>query len=61
MQAYLVPALARSNLKVLTEAYVCRINTEYVFGSVIAKSVEFKYGGSIHRVFAEREVILSAG
>ncbi|EKM50075.1 uncharacterized protein PHACADRAFT_213839 [Phanerochaete carnosa HHB-10118-sp] len=59
--AYLLPILDRPNLKVLTEAYVCRILTEGEGESVVARGVEFEHGGRTQKAFAAREVILSAG
>ncbi|GJE90581.1 GMC family oxidoreductase [Phanerochaete sordida] len=60
-KAYLLPALARPNLKVLTEAYVTRIVTRIEDGIAVARGVEFEYGGEPRAVSATREVILSAG
>ncbi|EKM50939.1 uncharacterized protein PHACADRAFT_262842 [Phanerochaete carnosa HHB-10118-sp] len=59
--AYLLPALDRANLKILTEAYVCRIVTEMEAGGVVARAVEFEHGGKQYTVSAAREVIVSAG
>lgn len=53
--------MERSNLKVMTEAYVCHITTEKTADAVFARGVEFEYGGKRYSVFAGREVILSAG
>ncbi|EKM58756.1 uncharacterized protein PHACADRAFT_135864 [Phanerochaete carnosa HHB-10118-sp] len=50
--------LQRPNLKVLTEAYVCRILTEGRGENVVARGVEFKHGGRMQKVFAAREIIL---
>ena len=60
-QAYILPALDRPNLKVLTEAYVCHIVMQEVPSGIAAQSVEFDYGGSTHKVLSGREVILCAG
>ncbi|GJE91044.1 GMC family oxidoreductase [Phanerochaete sordida] len=60
--AYILPVLHRSNLKVLTEAYVRRIITEGdEDGGVIARGVDFEHGGKLVTAVAGREVILSAG
>ncbi|OBZ73019.1 Glucose oxidase [Grifola frondosa] len=58
---YLLPALDRPNLHVLTEAYVSKIITSKNGGEVVASGVEFEYAGATHRVDAGKEVILSAG
>ena len=55
--AYLRPVLGRPNLRVLTHALATRI----VFEGRKAVSVEYTYGGTTHRVRANREVILSGG
>ncbi|KFY82533.1 hypothetical protein V500_10475 [Pseudogymnoascus sp. VKM F-4518 (FW-2643)] len=61
---YLAPILGRKNLKILTEATVCRILLEKgesvpeVEPSLNAKGVVFQHGGSTHSVFATHEVIL---
>jgi choline dehydrogenase len=55
--AYLRPAMARPNLRVLTHALVTRI----VFEGRKAVGVEYTRGGSTHRVRADREVVLSGG
>lgn len=55
--AYLVPALARTNVQVLSSARAVRIVVEK--GRAIA--VEFLRDGRVQRVEAEREVVLAAG
>jgi choline dehydrogenase len=55
--AYLRPAMARPNLRVLTHALATRI----VFEGRKAVGVEYTQGGATHRVRADREVILSGG
>ncbi|MBT5433874.1 MAG: choline dehydrogenase [Alphaproteobacteria bacterium] len=55
--AYLRPAMARPNLKVVTRALTRRI----LFEGKRAIGVEYEQGGEIHNVHAEREVILSGG
>jgi choline dehydrogenase len=55
--AYLRPAMTRSNLKVITRALVSRI----LFDGRRAIGVEYLRGGSTHRVDAEVEVILCGG
>jgi choline dehydrogenase-like flavoprotein len=56
-KAYLAPAMARANLTVLTGVQVTRIVTE----GRRATGVEFRRGGSVERLAAAREVLLSAG
>ncbi|KAH9886305.1 GMC oxidoreductase [Cubamyces lactineus] len=59
---YLLPALDRPNLRVLTEAYVTRIITETTDdGTVVARALEFEHGGKTHSVCVGKEAILSAG
>ena len=60
-QAYLIPALDRPNLKVLTNAHVNKILIDATGEHAIASGVEFEHGGSIHTVHCKKEVILSAG
>jgi len=55
--AYLKPALNRSNLKVITGALTQRL----VLEGKKAVGVEFVQGGETHVIKANREVILSAG
>ncbi|HKW95108.1 MAG TPA: GMC family oxidoreductase N-terminal domain-containing protein [Methylomirabilota bacterium] len=55
--AFLGPVRHRSNLRVRTHGYVTRI----WFEGRRASGVEFVAGGQIHRVTAEREVIVSGG
>jgi len=55
--AYLRPAMTRSNLKVITHALVSRI----LFDGRRAIGVEYLRGGSLHRVDANVEVILCGG
>ncbi|KAI0695502.1 GMC oxidoreductase [Cerioporus squamosus] len=57
---YLIPALSRPKLAVLTGAYVRRLVTRNE-GEVVATGVEFEHGGKIHTVNVSREVILCAG
>ena len=56
-RAYLRPAMRRRNLSVVTGALVSRI----VVDKGVAKGVEFLSQNSVHKVGAEREVLLSAG
>ena len=56
-KAYLYPARRRSNLRVIQHALATRV----VFDGKRAVGVEFERGGRLHRVRAEREVILSGG
>ncbi|MBV9523634.1 MAG: choline dehydrogenase [Alphaproteobacteria bacterium] len=55
--AYLQPALTRPNLIVATRAHATRI----LFAGARAIGVEFRRGGRLRRVMAQREVILSGG
>jgi choline dehydrogenase len=55
--AYLKPAMARSNLRVVTHALAGRI----LFEGKRAVGVAYTQGGREHRVTARREVILSGG
>jgi choline dehydrogenase len=55
--AYLRPAMTRSNLKVITHALVSRI----LFDGRRAIGVEYLRGGTTHRVDANVEVILCGG
>ncbi|CAG9829754.1 unnamed protein product [Diabrotica balteata] len=57
--AFIIPFLNRTNLKVLTQSYVIKI--EISKRTKIAKSVLFTKGGYTYRVKAKKEVILSAG
>ncbi len=59
-QGYLVPALSRPNLAVLTGAYVRRLLTK-IKGEVVATGVEFEHDGKIHTVNVSREALLCAG
>ncbi|XP_054709909.1 uncharacterized protein LOC129219656 [Uloborus diversus] len=56
-KAYLVPAENRTNLDILTDAYVRKIIIE----KGRAVGVQFDHEGSTYEVKAKREVILSAG
>ncbi len=55
--AYLKPARARENLKVITNALTKRI----LLNNKVATGVEYQIGGQTHTVSANKEVILSAG
>jgi choline dehydrogenase-like flavoprotein len=55
--AYLAPARRRSNLQIRTRTLASRI----VFAGHRAVAVEYRRGGRIERVHAQREVILAAG
>ncbi len=55
--AYLKPAMARPNLKVITHAMATRI----VFAGRRAVGLEYSHGGATHRVNVSAEVILSGG
>jgi choline dehydrogenase len=56
-RAYLAPARKRSNLKVVTNALVERIETS----TGRASGVVYKRGDAEHRALARREIILSSG
>ncbi|KAG8190897.1 hypothetical protein JTE90_010322 [Oedothorax gibbosus] len=56
-KAYLVPAENRTNLDIITNAFVRKIEIE----DGRAQGVEFDHGGETYTVKAKREVILSAG
>ncbi|EED82946.1 hypothetical GMC oxidoreductase [Postia placenta Mad-698-R] len=58
---YLLPAIHRPNLKVLTEAYVNEFVTRHEGDKLTATGVEFEHGGNVYQVHATKEVILSAG
>ncbi|HEY0270209.1 MAG TPA: GMC family oxidoreductase N-terminal domain-containing protein [Sphingomonas sp.] len=55
--AYLKPAMARPNLRVVTHALASRI----LFEGRCAVGVAYRHGGVEHRATARREVILSGG
>ncbi|CAH1115144.1 unnamed protein product [Psylliodes chrysocephalus] len=57
--AYITPFLSRSNLRVLTQSYVTKIEIDKT--TKTAKSVIFTNEGNTYRVRAKMEVILSAG
>ena len=56
-KAYLVPALARPNLQVITNAHATRILLE----GKRAVGVEYRQGGELKQLKAAREVLLCAG
>ena len=60
LQAYLVPALNRPSLKIMTDSYVHKILTGRAGDEVVATGVQFEHGGKIP-VVAAKEVIVSAG
>jgi choline dehydrogenase-like flavoprotein len=55
--AYLKPVLSRKNLTLKTGVFVTKITMR----GTRATGVEYSQGGAIHRVSADREVVLSAG
>jgi choline dehydrogenase len=55
--AYLAPARARGNLRILTDALVTRV----LIAEGRASGVEYQQGGERRQLAAEREVILAAG
>jgi choline dehydrogenase-like flavoprotein len=56
-KAYLTPVLSRPNLQVITHAHVTRV----VLEGRRAVGVEYRQGGQLHLVRAEREVLVCAG
>ncbi len=56
-RAFLLPAMGRPNLKIITGAFTKQIIIE----NDIAKGVEIAIGNSTQKWFAKKEVILSAG
>ncbi|EST04625.1 Glucose-methanol-choline oxidoreductase, N-terminal [Kalmanozyma brasiliensis GHG001] len=59
--AYLFPNQARSNLDVLTNALVSKVNFANVSGGLCANGVSFTSNGQTYTVQAKKEVILSGG
>ncbi|KAH8422497.1 GMC family oxidoreductase [Aspergillus melleus] len=57
--AFLRPHEGWDNLKVLSEATVCKILHDQDTGT--ATGVEFLYQGTLHRIFPSEEIILAAG
>ena len=55
--AFLIPILERPNLTVQTSAVVTRL----LFEKTRAVGVEYIYQGTLHQVFVDQEIILSAG
>lgn len=55
--AYLKPAMGRSNLKVVTGALTHKV----ILNGKRATGIRYEAGGKVHEVNARREVILSAG
>ncbi|HEY9642840.1 MAG TPA: GMC family oxidoreductase N-terminal domain-containing protein [Coleofasciculaceae cyanobacterium] len=55
--AFLVPILERPNLTVQTSALVTRL----LFEGTRAVGVEYQHQGTLHQVYVDQEVILSAG
>ena len=58
---YLIPSLARSNLKVLTDALATRLILNAATSSISVDGVEFIHKGTSYTVTSKRETILSAG
>ena len=56
-KAYLTPNLSRPNLQVITGAHAMRVLME----GRRAVGVEYRLGGTLHRLQAQREVVLCAG
>lgn len=59
--AYYAPVSDRSNLTVITEAYVEKINTEKSAHGISARGVQYTRQGEVYTVHAQKEVILAAG
>lgn len=59
--AYYAPVSDRTNLHVITEAFVEKIILEHSSQGVSASGVQFTHQGKSQRVSAQREVILAAG
>lgn len=57
---YLAPNIHRQNLKLLTDAIVCKILLEKN-STLSAWGVEFSYAGARHQVYSRTEVILCTG
>ena len=55
--AHLRPALARGNIKLITNALVEKIN----FEGKTARSISFRHKGKLHTVNSEKEILLSGG
>jgi choline dehydrogenase-like flavoprotein len=56
-KAYLTPALSRPNLQVITHAHTTRV----LFEGRRAVGAEYRQGGELKQVHAQREVLLCAG
>ncbi|MUH00156.1 choline dehydrogenase [Scytonema sp. UIC 10036] len=56
-EAFLLPILNRPNLTVMTGALVSRL----LFDGTRTVGVEYQHNGTVHQVFVNQEVILSAG
>jgi choline dehydrogenase len=56
-RTYLRPAMSRPNLTILTRAHVTRV----VLDGARATGVEYLHSGTLHRVQARRETVLSGG
>ena len=54
---YLRPALARSNLRLISDA----VATQIIIRDRQAVGIRYRTGGAIHEAFVRREVLLSAG
>ena len=59
--AYYRPNSGRTNLHLLTEAFVQEVVLEQEDGQFVAKGVRFTYGGEDYVIRTEREVIICAG
>jgi choline dehydrogenase len=59
--AYYVPVASRSNLTLISDALVDRIDLEGKKSDVIAKGVSYIVAGKAFKINAKKEVVLSAG
>jgi choline dehydrogenase len=55
--AYLTPAAVNPRLRIVADAHVCRL----IIANTTCVGVEYTIGGQTHTVYAEREVVLTAG
>lgn len=58
---YYLPVASRSNLVILTEAFVEELSIEQVSGEWIAQGARFCHSGAEHYAKATKEVIVCAG
>lgn len=60
-ESFLAKAAGRTNLSIITNAFVRRIEFSANTGTAVAESVEYSQHGTIHHVFARKKIILAAG